>query len=132
MAHGEFQHTIEQQPSATRGAAVEPEDKLVQVAGQVLVGNGSLMCAQQPALGRRSNAVDSRQQAMGVLPKGSDGPLATRLVDVPQFMQPEIALPAVRNHGGAERNTLDDQRGKVAADKSASGVILHRPIPIGS
>lgn len=57
----------------------------------VLVGDGPLMCAEQPALGQRRDPVDGREQAMrvfsprasgyrhGVLPDRGSGGLGLRL-----------------------------------------------------
>jgi len=62
VAHGQFEQAIEDQAAAARAAAVEAEDELVEVAGQVGLVDGALVGAQQPALGQGGDAVHAGQQ----------------------------------------------------------------------
>jgi len=65
--HGLLNETVKQLPSGGRSAAVEPEDKLVEVVVHMLLADGPLMRAQQPAFRQRDDGVDPRQQFAGGL-----------------------------------------------------------------
>src|SRR3569623_2806144 len=54
------------------GAAVEPEDVLVEVGGEVLLAPRAVVGARQPALGEAGAEVDGGQPAGGVVPGGAE------------------------------------------------------------
>src|SRR3954449_6555068 len=78
------------------GAAVEPEDVLVEVGGEVLLAHRAVVGAQQPALDEAEDEVDGGQPERGVAPGGAR---ADRLVGVALRRQAEVAAPAVGGHG---------------------------------
>ena len=52
VGNGEFEHSVEDHPAASRSPAVEAEHEFIQVAGQVGGLHRALVGAQQPALGQ--------------------------------------------------------------------------------
>src|SRR3954467_3492435 len=82
-------------PWLTR-VAVEPEDVLVEVGGEVLLAHRAVVGAREPALGEAEDEMDGGQPKRGVAPGGTE---ADRLVAVARGRQAEIAAPAVGGHG---------------------------------
>jgi hypothetical protein len=58
---GELEYAIEDKAAATGSAAVEAEDELIEVAGQVGLFHRALVGAEQPPLDERSHAVHAGQ-----------------------------------------------------------------------
>src|SRR3954453_16222602 len=96
------------------GAAVEPEDVLVEVGGEVLPAHRAVVGAQQPALGEAEDEVDGGQPEGGVAPGGAR---ADRLVVVALGRQAEVAAPAVGGHG----RRLGDVGGEEALEAPGPG-----------
>ena len=71
VADGELEHPVEDQPAASRAAAVEAEHELVQVALQVRLVDRTLVGAEQPPLGQRGDPVHGGQQLAGVVAAGA-------------------------------------------------------------
>src|SRR5436305_11630226 len=78
------------------GAAIEPEDVLVEVGGEVLLAHRPVAGAQEPAFGEAEDEMDAGQPERGVAPGGAQ---ADRLVVVARGRQAEVAAPAVGGHG---------------------------------
>src|SRR4051794_41297129 len=97
------------------GAAVEPEDVLVEVGGEVLLAHRAVVGAQEPALGEAEDEVDAGQPERGVAPGGAR---ADRLVVVAPGRQAEAAAPAVGGHG----RRLGDVGGEEALEARGRGV----------
>src|SRR3954451_11364328 len=97
------------------GAAVEPEDVLVEVGGQVLLAHRAVVGAEKPALGEAEDEVDAGQPERGVAPGGAR---ADRLVVVARGRQAEVAAPAVGGHG----RRLGDVGGEEGAQARGRGV----------
>ena len=72
----EFEHAVEDESAAARGAPVEAEHELVEIALQMSLIDGALMGAEQPALCKRGDPVHAWQQ-FGWVVAG----LLVRLVD---------------------------------------------------
>src|SRR4051812_40241717 len=53
------------------GAAVEPEDVLVEVGGEVLLAHRAVVGAQEPAFGEAEDEMDGGQPEGGVTPGGA-------------------------------------------------------------
>jgi hypothetical protein len=104
VAGRELEHSVEDEPAASRAAAVEAEHELVQVALQMRLVDRALMGAQKPPLGQRRDAVNTGKELPGILPAGSSGPLAARFVCVAEHVDAAVALPAV---GDDPRTRLD-------------------------
>jgi hypothetical protein len=109
VGDGEFQHPVEDHPSAARSTSVEAEDELVEVALEVRLVDRPLMGAQQPSLGQRGDAMDCGEQLARVLPAGACGPLAARLVDVAELVDAAVALPSVGDDSGTRLNVFGDE-----------------------
>src|SRR3954453_4918127 len=77
------------------GAAVEPEDVLVEIGGEVLLAHRAVVGAQEPALDETEHEVDAGQPERGVAPGGAE---ADRLVVVALGRQAEGAAPAAGGH----------------------------------
>src|SRR3954453_23334132 len=78
------------------GAAIEPEDVLVEVGGEVLLAHRAVVGAQEPALDEAEHEMDAGQPERGVAPGRAE---IDRLVVVALGRQAEVAAPAVRRHG---------------------------------
>ena len=102
---GEFEHSEEHHSTAAGMAAVEAEHELVEVVRKVSPVHGALVGTQQPSLGQRSDPVYPGQECCGILPADPGCPLAARLVDVSELVQPAVALPAVSD----DRRSLCDE-----------------------
>lgn len=57
---------VEQQASPSGVAAVEPEGELVEVVGQLVLGDREVQGPGQPSLEQRGGQVDSREDLGGV------------------------------------------------------------------
>lgn len=56
--HGLLHQSVEQLPARPGGPSVEAERELIKIIIQMLRANGSLICAQPPAVEARGHAVD--------------------------------------------------------------------------
>src|SRR3954467_13823477 len=101
-------------PWLTR-VAVEPEDVLVEVGGEVLPAHRPVVGAQEPAFGEAEHEVDAGQPERGVAPGGAE---ADWLVVVTLGRQAEVAAPAV---GGPGRG-LGDMGGEEGSQALGRGV----------
>src|SRR5438270_2490193 len=97
------------------GAAVEPEDVLVEVGGEVLPAHRPVVGAQEPALDEAEDEMDAGQPERGVAPGGAR---ADRLVVVARGRQAEVAAPAVGGHG----RRLGDVGGEEGVQARGRGV----------
>ena len=63
------------------GAAVEAEDVLVEIGREMLLADGAVVGAEQPAFGEAEDQVDGRQAQRSVAPGGAeiDGLVAVSL-----------------------------------------------------
>jgi hypothetical protein len=52
MRDGQLEDAVENHPATAGAATIEAKHELVQVAGQVRVLHGTLVCAQEPAFGQ--------------------------------------------------------------------------------
>ena len=122
VAGGQLQDPVEHHAAAGRAAAVEPEDELVEIGGQVRGVNRALVGAQQPPLAQRGDAVDCGQQAVRVLSSCAgrllvDGPVLISLAaDGP------VRGPAVGDDLRPRLDVLPDERGQ----RVTAGVIERR------
>jgi hypothetical protein len=107
VPYGELQQPVEDEPTASRAAAVEAEHELVQVALQMRLLCRALVRAQQPPLGQRGDPVHRGQQPARVVAAGAGSPLAAPLVHVAEPGQPVIAHPGIGN----DRRTWLDMSG---------------------
>ncbi len=82
VGHRALEDAPEHQAAAPAGAAVEPEDELVEVAREVSGVHGALVCVEQPALGQRGDPMDAGQQRVLVPASGASGSLAEAGVGV--------------------------------------------------
>ena len=55
VAHGEFEHAVEDEPSTPRSPAIEPEGELVEVALEMRLVEAPLVGPGHPALGERGD-----------------------------------------------------------------------------
>src|SRR3954454_23461294 len=78
------------------GAAVEPEDVLVEVGGEGLLAHRAVVGAQEPALDEAEHEMDAGQPERGVAPGRAE---IDGLVVVALGRQAEGAAPAVGAHG---------------------------------
>ena len=91
---------------APGGAAVEAEDELVEVGRQMLLGDGAVVGAEQPALGQAEHQVDRRQAQRGIAPAGAE---IERLVAVAGGGEAGVAGPAVGRHGRRPGDVLAEE-----------------------
>ena len=101
--HGLLQQTVEQETPSARGAAVEPECKLVKVVIEMLVAHSSLMSSQQPPLQERSDAMDAGQSNMRRVSGTGEHDLLSRVAVLRKAV---IAFPAIRENGRARGNNV--------------------------
>ena len=127
VANGEFEHAIEQKPSATGRPPIEAEHELVEVVGQVRLIARTLVSTEQPPLRERGDAMYAGQQLPRVFPTSPSGTLITRLVNVVESTEPAVPLPAVRDDPTARLSWSVTKGWREAAEASTSGAILHRP-----
>src|SRR4051795_6506582 len=78
------------------GAAIEAEDVLVEVGGEVLLAHRPVVGAQEPALGEAEHQVDRGQPERGGAPGGG---AAVRPLAAEPRRQAEVAAPAFGGHG---------------------------------
>src|SRR3954452_13036459 len=78
------------------GAAVEPEDVIVKVGGEVLLAHRAVVGAEEPALDEAEDEMDAGQPERGVAPGRAE---IDGLVVVAPGRQAEVAAPAVGGHG---------------------------------
>src|SRR5438270_5435035 len=97
------------------GAAVEPEDVLVEVGGEVLLAHRAVVGAEEPALDEAEDEMDAGQPERGVAPGGAD---VDRRVVVAPGRQAEVAAPAVGGHG----RRLGDVGGEEGVQARGRGV----------
>src|SRR5689334_1779731 len=97
------------------GAAVEPEDVLVEVGGEVLLAHRAVVGAQEPALDETEHEVDAGQPERGVAPGRAE---IDGLVAVALGRQAEVAAPAVGGHG----RRLGDAGGEEGVQARGRGV----------
>ncbi len=76
----EFEHSLEHHPATPGAASVEAKHELIQVAGEMRVGDRPLVGAKQPPLGQRGDSEYCGQQLAWVLSMGPSGDLTARLV----------------------------------------------------
>src|SRR3954449_10557880 len=100
------------------GAAVEPEDVLVEIGGEVLLAHRAVVGAQEPALDETEHEVDAGQPERGVAPGGAE---ADWLVVVTLGRQAEVAAPAVGGHGRG----LGDMGGEEGSQALGRGKVTH-------
>src|SRR3954469_8324980 len=95
-AHGVLDEAGEAVADPLGGAAVEPEDVLVEVGGEVLLAHRAVVGAQEPALDEAEDEMDAGQPERG----GAAGRAEIDgLVVVAPGRQAEVAAPAVGGHG---------------------------------
>src|SRR3954452_10624037 len=78
------------------GAAIEPEDVLVEVGGEVLIAHRAGEGAREPALDEAEHEMDAGQPERGVAPGRAE---IDGLVVAARGRQTEVAAPAVGGHG---------------------------------
>jgi hypothetical protein len=100
---------------ALGGAAVEAEDVLVEIGGQVLLADGTVVGTERPALGEAEDEMDGRQPEGGVAPGGAE---IDRLVAVAGLGQAAAAGPAV----GGDGRGLGDAGGEEAFQARGPGI----------
>ena len=94
LADGEFEESVEVQASAAAPTAVEPEDELVEVAGQASVVPRALVGSPQPPLGRRATRCTVGSSSSGSSPTARAG-MTAPLVDIAERVQSAVTGPAV-------------------------------------
>lgn len=67
------------------------------------------------------------QQLARVFSTSPSGALTTTLVDVAEFLESAVSLPAVRDDSATRLNVVRDEGVKRCAEASTSGAIRHRP-----
>ena len=82
VADCEFEDPVEDESSAARGAPVEAEHELVEVALQVSFVDRSLVGAEQPAFRERRYPMHTGEQFGGVITTCLCCPLTAPVVDV--------------------------------------------------
>lgn len=110
VVNGKLEQAMEQQSAASGGSTVKPEDELIQITGQMFRVHGTLVCAQQPAFGQRSDPVNAGSQRSWIFAPGGGGSLATRFMDVSQLLDVEVPAPAVGDHCGAKGDVVGNGR----------------------
>jgi hypothetical protein len=80
-AYGILEQAEEEQPAPSRAPTVESEAELVEVVVEVLVTDGALVGAEQPALQQGDHQVHPGQQLVGrpLAPQPDPGMLGPRL-----------------------------------------------------
>src|SRR3954447_13739155 len=95
-AHGVLDEAGEAVADPLGGAAVEPEDVLVEVGGEGLLAHPAGGGAQEPALDEAEDEMDAGQPERGGAPGRAE---IDGLVVVAPGRQAEVAAPAVGGHG---------------------------------
>src|SRR3954454_13107342 len=100
---------------ALGGAAVEAKDVLVEIGGQTLLADRTVVGAQEPALGKAEHEMDGGEAQGGIAPGGAE---IDRLVTVARGGQAAIAGPAV----GGDGSGLGEVGGEEAFEARGPGV----------
>ena len=104
----EFEQAVEDESAAARGAPVEAEHELVEIALQMSLVDGALMGAEQPALRKRGDPVHAWQQFGWVVATCSCGSLTAPVVDVAELVDLAVSLPAVGDQLRAGFDVIGD------------------------
>ena len=110
MADCELEHTVEDESPASGTAPVEPEDELVEVAGEMRATDRSLVGPEEPAFREGRDTMDPGQQPCRVFTASTSGPLAASVVAVAEGLDARIALPGVGDHRRSGLDVGGDER----------------------
>ena len=118
---GLLDEAVEELAPPARGAPVEPERELIEVAIQMLARDAALVDAQEPPFQQRRDPMHARQQGRGRVAAATDVP---RLMGVAIAGQARIGGPSIGGDDGAGRHGLPHVHWHGPYDHQALGQIL--------